>query len=100
MIDIVIHSRRPGERGRMAMAETSFAQRVAAVRRFNRFYTKQIGLLHEGYLESPFSLAEVRVLYELAHRDTPTAAELGRELGLDAGYLSRILRGFAKRGLI
>jgi DNA-binding MarR family transcriptional regulator/GNAT superfamily N-acetyltransferase len=84
----------------MAMAETSFAQRVAAVRRFNRFYTKQIGLLHEGYLESPFSLAEVRVLYELAHRDTPTAAELRRELGLDAGYLSRILRGFEKRGLI
>ena len=74
--------------------------RVAAVRGFNRFYTKQIGLLRNGYLQSTFSLSQVRVLYELAHRDGHTATDLSKELGLDSGYLSRILVGFSKRGFL
>ena len=85
------------------MATTSasdFEQRVGAVRRFNRLYTRRIGVLQDGYLRSPYSLAEARVLYELAQRERPTATELAAELGLDHGYLSRILRGFNERGFI
>lgn len=75
-------------------------QRITAVRTFNRFYTRQIGLLDEDLLRSPFSLTQVRTLYELAHRPQTTAGELCRELGLDAGYLSRIVAGFEKNGWI
>jgi DNA-binding MarR family transcriptional regulator/N-acetylglutamate synthase-like GNAT family acetyltransferase len=84
----------------MADPSPVLEQRIAAVRAFNRFYTRQMGLLQEGLYDSQFSLTEVRVLYELANHETITASELGQALGLDAGYLSRMLAGFQRRGFL
>ena len=81
-------------------ASSAAAAAVAAVRQFNRFYTRVIGALDEGHLHSPFSLAEVRVLYEIAHRPAPGATSIARDLRLDAGYLSRVLRKLDERGLL
>jgi DNA-binding MarR family transcriptional regulator/N-acetylglutamate synthase-like GNAT family acetyltransferase len=99
MADKVNQLQAPLQR-RTIMARNDLAPRVESVRRFNRFYTKQIGLLSEHILKSQFSLAEARVIYELAQREKATATEIGAELGLDAGYLSRLLAAFKKRGLI
>jgi DNA-binding MarR family transcriptional regulator/GNAT superfamily N-acetyltransferase len=81
------------------MPQIGIDQQVSAIRAFNRFYTRKIGVVG-GTASSPFSLAEARVLYELAHREKPTATEIRKELGLDAGYMSRILRDFERRKLV
>jgi DNA-binding MarR family transcriptional regulator/GNAT superfamily N-acetyltransferase len=82
------------------MLAANLEDRISAVRHFNRFFTRQIGVLREGLLHSPYSLTDARIIYELAHRDSVTAAALGRELGLDAGYLSRIVSRLAQQGLL
>jgi len=81
------------------MLERGVDKQVRAIRAFNRFYTRKIGVV-DGIASSPFSLAEARVLYELAHRQQPTATDIRKELGLDAGYMSRILRDFERRNLV
>lgn len=80
--------------------ETVHDSQVAAVRRFNRHYTRTVGLLDQHLLNSPYSLTEARVLFEIAHRDNPTAKEIGASLDLDAGYLSRMVQSFTEQGLI
>ena len=82
------------------MSESELDRSVAAVRSFNRFYTRKIGVLQEGLLKSALPLTHARVLYEVARRDEPTASLLGRELGLNAGYLSRVLARLEKGGLV
>jgi DNA-binding MarR family transcriptional regulator/GNAT superfamily N-acetyltransferase len=81
------------------MPELGSDPQVSAIRAFNRFYTRKIGVL-DGMASNPFSLAEARVLYEIAHRERPTATDIRKQLGLDAGYLSRILRNFESRKLV
>jgi DNA-binding MarR family transcriptional regulator/N-acetylglutamate synthase-like GNAT family acetyltransferase len=82
------------------MAINRVDERVSAVRRFSRFYTRTIGLLSEGILDSPYSLTEARVIYELGQRGASTGSRLAVDLGLDQGYISRVLRRFERRGLI
>ena len=82
------------------MSQPDSDAQVSAVRAFNRFYTRKLGVLDQQLLKSPFSLSEARVLYELAHRGNLAAKEIGIELGLDPGYLSRIVQKFDEDGLI
>jgi DNA-binding MarR family transcriptional regulator/GNAT superfamily N-acetyltransferase len=83
-----------------AMSLSDSGGEIAAVRAFNRAYTKKLGVLGQHMHKSPYSLSEARVIYELAHRDDVTAKEIGGELGLDPGYLSRIMQNFEEAGLI
>src|SRR5262245_40949760 len=80
--------------------EAQLPEKIAAVRRFNRLYTKRIGLLNQGLLKTQYPLIQVRVLFELAHLEQATDKDLIRELDIEAGYLSRILTGFEHAGLL
>src|SRR6266852_7122896 len=82
------------------MPQQDSDDQISAVRAFNRFYTRKLGVLDQQLLKSPFSLSEARVLYELATQEDPAAKEVGIELGLDPGYLSRIIQKFDEDGLI
>lgn len=82
------------------MQRYELEERVDAVRRFNRFFTRRIGVLREGLLHSPYSLTEARILFEIAHSEDLTASDISRELGLDPGYLSRLLASLERRALI
>jgi len=73
---------------------------IAEIRAFNRFYTRQIGLLEEHYVDSPLSLPEARVLYEIGARGHTTGAEIAAALGMDRGYLSRVIRRFTDAELV
>src|ERR1700676_2384185 len=82
------------------MSQPDSDDQVAAIRAFNRFYTRKLGVLDQQLLKSPFSLSEARVLFELANSENPAAKEIGIELGLDPGYLSRIIQNFDETRLI
>src|SRR5579859_5290821 len=82
------------------MVDKISEERIGAVRQFNRFFTRQIGVLREGLLHSPYTLTEARILFELGNRDAVTASALCKELGLDSGYLSRILARLEQQGLL
>ena len=84
----------------VAVRKDDTRARIEAVRRFNRFFTRRIGVLREGLLHTPYSLTEARVLFEIAKRERVSASDFSRDLGLDPGYLSRILSGLERRGLI
>ncbi len=82
------------------MLDLNLGEKIAVIRRFNRFITKNIGVLREGLLHSSFSLTESRIIYEIANQSNLIAADLSKELGLDPGYLSRMLDRLEQQGLI